>query len=138
MVVTIPLFGYVSDIIGRRRVYIVGALLTIIMAWPVFALIANGWIITSMILGLVLGGSIMMAPLAAYLPEQFNSNVRFTGASLGCQIAAALGGGVAPVLATWLASLYGLPGIAVLMIVLGCVTLISAYHASETSGKQLS
>jgi MHS family shikimate/dehydroshikimate transporter-like MFS transporter len=137
MVVTLPLFGYISDIIGRRRIYIIGGLITIVLSWPIFMLIANGWFITSMILGLVVCCSTMMAPLAAYLPELFNSNVRFTGASFGCQVAAALGGGVAPILAAWLATLYGLPGIAVLMIVLGVVTLISAYYANETVEKDL-
>lgn len=137
MVASLPLFGYISDIIGRRRIYIIGGLITIILSWPIFMLISNGWFITSMILGLIICCSSMMAPLAAYLPEQFNSNVRFTGASVGCQVAAALGGGVAPILATWLATIYGLQGIAVLMIVLGGVTLLSAYYANDTTGKQL-
>lgn len=136
-VIAIPAFGLLSDIIGRRKIYIVGSLLTLVIAYPVFALLQAGYFTAAMIIGLTIGGALMMAPLAAFLPEQFKSQVRFTGASFGCQIAAALGGGVAPVLATWLASQYGLPGVAVLMFVLGLITLYAATQSNETFDKKL-
>lgn len=132
-VFAIPLFGLLSDIVGRRKIYIVGSLLTLVIAYPVFALLQAGYFTVAMIIGLTIGGALMMAPLAAFLPEQFKSQVRFTGASFGCQIAAALGGGVAPVFATWLAAQYGLPGVAVLMMVLAVCTLIAALAAKEKS-----
>lgn len=136
-VIAIPVFGLLSDIVGRRKIYIVGSLLTLIIAYPVFALLQSGYYTAAMIIGLTVGGALMMAPLAAFLPEQFKSQVRFTGASFGCQIAAALGGGIAPVLATWLASQYGLPGVAVLMMVLGIITLLSAIASKETFNSEL-
>jgi len=130
--VAIPLFGYLSDIVGRRKIYIVGSIITLLMSWPVFALITAGYILPAMIMGMLLGNALMMAPLAAYLPEIFPANTRFTGASFGCQIAAALGGGVFPVLATWLASNFGLPAVCLLMIGLGIITLISAAMNAQT------
>lgn len=134
----IPTFGYMSDVIGRRKIYIAGSLITLVMAYPIFAMLQAGGTIPAMIIGLVFGNALMMAPLATYLPELFKSNVRFTGASFGCQIAAALGGGVAPVLATWLATNHdGLASVSALMFVLGLITLISALLAKETNAKQL-
>lgn len=134
----IPTFGYMSDVIGRRKIYIAGSLITLVMAYPIFAMLQDGGTIPAMIIGLVFGNALMMAPLATYLPELFKSNVRFTGASFVCQIAAALGGGVAPVLATWLATNHdGLASVSALMFVLGLITLISALLAKETNAKQL-
>jgi MFS transporter, MHS family, shikimate and dehydroshikimate transport protein len=134
----IPTFGYMSDVIGRRKIYIAGSLITLVIAYPIFAMLQAGGVIPAMIIGLVFGNALMMAPLATYLPELFKSNVRFTGASFSCQIAAALGGGVAPVLATWLATNHnGLASVSALMFVLGLITLISALLAKETNAKQL-
>lgn len=136
-VFAIPLFGWISDVVGRRKVYIVGSLISIAMAYPVFSMFVAGDILLAMIIGLVLGNAVMMAPLAAYLPEIFKSNIRFTGASFGCQVAAAIGGGVMPATAAWLATAYGLTGVAYLMIVLSLITLVSAITAGETAGKEL-
>jgi len=137
-VFTIPVFGYISDVIGHRKIYIIGSLITLLIAYPVFTMIETGHIIPAMIIGLMLGNALMMAPLATYLPELFQSNVRFTGAGFGCQIAAALGGGVAPILATWLAVNYGgLSTVSALMIILGLITLVSAFLSHRTNNKRL-
>jgi MHS family shikimate/dehydroshikimate transporter-like MFS transporter len=137
-VFAIPLFGYISDVIGHRKIYIIGSLVTLLIAYPVFTMIEKGHIIPAMIIGLMLGNALMMAPLATYLPELFQPNVRFTGASFGCQIAAALGGGVAPILATWLAANYGgLSTVSALMIILGLITLVSAFLSHKTNNKRL-
>jgi MHS family shikimate/dehydroshikimate transporter-like MFS transporter len=133
----IPLFGYLSDVLGRRPVYFAGSIISIVMAYPIFNMFIAGDIMQAMILGLVLGNAVMMAPLAAYLPEIFKSNVRYTGASFGCQVAAAIGGGVMPAVAAWLASMYGLHGVAILMIALSVITLIATKFAGETSNTDL-
>ena len=136
-VFAIPLFGYVSDILGRKLVYIIGSVVSVVMAPFIFGWFSSGEIMKAMIVGLVLGNAVMMAPLAAYLPEIFKSNIRFTGASFGCQVAAAIGGGVMPATAAWLASQYGLTGVAYLMIALSFITLGSAVLAGETADKDL-
>jgi MHS family shikimate/dehydroshikimate transporter-like MFS transporter len=131
-VVAIPFFGHLSDIVGRRIIYIVGAVMTIFLSYPIFALFESGYIMISIVTGMILGNALMMAPLSAYLPELFRSNVRFTGASVGCQLAAAIGGGVVQILATVLAVTYNsLTGVAVLMIALGAITLMSALFAKK-------
>jgi MHS family shikimate/dehydroshikimate transporter-like MFS transporter len=131
-VIAIPFFGYLSDIVGRRIIYIVGAVLTIFLSYPIFALFESGYIMISIVTGMILGNALMMAPLAAYLPELFRSNVRFTGASVGCQLAAAIGGGVVPIIATVLAVTYNsLTGVALLMVALGAITLVSALFAKK-------
>jgi MHS family shikimate/dehydroshikimate transporter-like MFS transporter len=132
----IPAFGYLSDLVGRKKIYYAGSIMSIVLAYPIFLLLASGHLVIAMVLGLLLGAS-MMAPLAAYLPEIFKSRVRYTGASFGCQVAAALGGGVAPAVAAWLATNYGFINVAALMIVLSLITLVATYLSDETAGKEL-
>lgn len=133
----IPFFGWVSDVIGRKLVYILGSILSIALAFPIFNWLQQGMFLPAMIIGMLVG-AIMMAPLSAYLPEIFKSNIRFTGASFGCQVAAAIGGGVMPGLATILAaSLGGLAGVAYLMVGLSIITLVASFIAKETAGERL-
>lgn len=132
-VIAIPIFGWLSDVMGRRWIYLVGSVITLIIAIPVWQALASGHLLMAMIVGLVLGNALMMAPLAAYLPELFPASTRYTGSGVGCQMAAALGGGVLPVAATALAATYGISAVGVLMIVLGLITLYSAYQAPQIS-----
>jgi MHS family shikimate/dehydroshikimate transporter-like MFS transporter len=127
----IPFFGYVGDCIGRRKIYIIGSVITIIMAWPIFWMLSSGFFLSAMIIGMVLGNALMMASLSAYLPEIFPTKIRFTGASLGCQIAAAIGGGIIPSIAIWITSAAGLVSLSWVMIGLGTVTLISALKSKK-------
>lgn len=133
----IPFFGWVSDVIGRKLVYIIGSILSIALAFPIFNWLQQGMFLPAMVVGMLVG-AVMMAPLSAYLPEIFKSNIRFTGASFGCQVAAAIGGGVMPGLAALLAaSLGGIAGVAYLMIGLSLITLVASFVAKETAGTQL-
>jgi MHS family shikimate/dehydroshikimate transporter-like MFS transporter len=80
----------------------------------------------------------MFAPESAYFPELFGARVRFTGASFGFQAAAAIGGGFAPIIATWLAIAFGgTAGVSVMLILLALVTLIAALFAHETKDAPL-
>jgi len=99
-IVCTPLFGYVSDRIGRRRTYFYGALLMFLFALPYFALIGSRDV------GLILGASVvaqvmvamMAGPEAALIAESFTGRLRYSGASLGAGLGAPLGGGVASAL----------------------------------------
>lgn len=136
--VAIPFFGWLSDVIGRRPLYIWGSVISILMAYPLFGMLQDGQFLPAMIIGMLLGNAVMMAPLSAMLPETFKSNIRFTGASFGCQVAAAIGGGIMPGTAAVLAAWYGgLQGVAFLMIALSVITLISAFKAKETANTDL-
>jgi MHS family shikimate/dehydroshikimate transporter-like MFS transporter len=135
-VFTIPLFGYLSDIVGRRALYFTGTIFTILFAFPLFWLIdtKNVFVIGATIaVALSFGHGTMFGLLSTYLPELFGTKVRYTGASLGFQVAAAIGGGLAPILATSLtSSLGGTAGVSILLILLALITLIATFCARET------
>ncbi|MEA2760424.1 MAG: transporter, family, shikimate and dehydroshikimate transport protein [Methylobacteriaceae bacterium] len=135
-VFTIPLFGYVSDIVGRRALYFAGAIFTILFAFPLFWLLdtKNALVIGATIaVAISFGHGMMFGLLSTYLPELFGTKVRYTGASLGFQVAAAIGGGLSPILATSLTqSLGGTAGVSVLLIILASITFIATLCARET------
>ncbi|NMO89499.1 MFS transporter [Actinomycetospora sp. TBRC 11914] len=131
----IPLFALLSDRVGRRPVYLAGAIGTVVAAFPVF------WLIDTrstflIFLGLLIGGvanSAMYGPQAAFFAELFSAEVRYSGASLGYQIGAVLGGGLAPLIA---ASLYQATGTSAstsaYLLVMGVVTAVCAWLLHET------
>jgi MHS family shikimate/dehydroshikimate transporter-like MFS transporter len=135
-VFTIPLFGYLSDRVGRRAFYFAGTIFTILFAFPLFWLIdtKNVWVIGATIaVALSFGHGTMFGLLSTYLPELFGTKVRYTGASLGFQVAAAIGGGLAPILATSLTnSMGGTAGVSILLILLALITLTATLFARET------
>jgi len=84
------------------------------------------------------GHGLMFAPESSYFPELFGSQVRYSGASLGFQLSAAIGGGFAPIIATALAAYTGgTAGVSIMLILLALVTLTAALFARETKGEAL-
>lgn len=103
------IFGAWSDRHGRRGIYKLGAILTALWSFVMFFLIDTGnwWLITA---GLAMSHvfiSMMYGPQAALLSELFSTEVRYSGASLGYQLGAILGGGFAPIIATSLLVAFG-------------------------------
>lgn len=140
-IVTIPLFGYLSDVVGRRPLYFVGALFTIAFAFPLFWLLdmkTPEIIILTIVFAMSMGHGLMFAPEATYFPELFGANVRYSGASFGFQVAAAIGGGFSPILATALAGyMGGTVGVSIMLIILALITLTAAFFAHETKNDAL-
>lgn len=100
---TIPLFAALSDRVGRRPVMLAGLVLTCLAAFPLFSLVGTGepWaVFATFFIALTLFQSMTFGPMAAFLGENFGTTSRYTGASLGYQIAALLGGGFTPVFAS--------------------------------------
>jgi MFS family permease len=100
--IAIPLFGAWSDRIGRRPVYLGGAVFLTLFAFPFFWLVdtrntAAIWLAIG--IGLI-GHAAMYGPQAAFFSELFGTHVRYSGASLGYQLASPLAGGLAPLIAT--------------------------------------
>jgi MHS family shikimate/dehydroshikimate transporter-like MFS transporter len=84
------------------------------------------------------GHGLMFAPESCYFPELFGSRVRYSGATFGFQVSAAVGGGFAPIVATALAGYVGgTTGVSIMMILLGLITLVAALAARETAGCSL-
>ncbi|NDB57660.1 MFS transporter [bacterium] len=136
-VIAIPLSAYISDIIGRRKIYIFGYISLALLSYPMWSSLAEGNLFWPLMFGIIIG-SIMLAPLAAFLPELFKSETRYTGAGVTNQVAAALGGGVVPLIAASIAVKTGsLIGIAYLMIVLSIISLICALITQETYKRNL-
>jgi MFS transporter, MHS family, shikimate and dehydroshikimate transport protein len=135
--VTMPLFGWMSDKIGRRTMYIGGAILSGICAFAIFALLETKdpvIIVVSMAIVVSLTHAVMFAPQAAFLPELFGTRTRYSGASLGCQVSAAISGGLAPIIATGLLGWSGRTWpISLYLVGLALITLGSALASTETN-----
>lgn len=133
---TIPFWGWLSDRVGRRPVYMFGALFSLLFAFPYFWLTNTEipiliWL--SIVLALAVGHGAMYGPQASYFSELFATGVRYSGASIGYQLASVFAGGFSPFIATallaWSGSYWP---IAVYMIALASITAIAVYFGEET------
>ncbi|WP_245444525.1 MFS transporter [Bradyrhizobium sp. Y36] len=135
--VTLPLAGWLSDVYGRKALYLAGAVASIVMAFPLFWLLdtKDATIVTlALIVTMTLTHALLFGPKAAYMPELFGTRMRYSGASLGANIAAALSGGLSPLIATaLLVWTGGAWAISVFIIALSVLTLVSVLAAPETA-----
>jgi metabolite-proton symporter len=139
MVPTQFYFSGLSDRIGRKNVYRAGALLTGLWGFALFPLIDTGsieLIIVAITLGLVFVG-MQYGPQAAYFTELFSTEVRYSGASLGYQIGAILGGALAPTIAVLLWNELGIIFVSVYILIAALLTLWSLSALEETGGRTL-
>ena len=128
--VSIPLFGHLSDRIGRKRVYMLGAALTGLFGFVYFAMLdtrAPALVFLAVVVSLI-PHDMMYGPQAALIAECFTGRLRYSGASLGYQLASVIAGGPSPIIATWLLSRYA-SGYAIAWFIFVCA-LISIAAAS--------
>jgi metabolite-proton symporter len=128
--VSIPLFGHLSDRIGRKRVYMFGAVVTGAFGFIYFALLNTtqpALVFVAVLLSLI-PHDIMYGPQAALIAESFTGRLRYSGASLGYQLASVIAGGPSPLIATWLLNRYA-SGYAIAWFILACAVVSIAATA---------
>jgi MFS transporter, MHS family, shikimate and dehydroshikimate transport protein len=138
--VAIPLYGALSDRIGRRPVYLFGAIGVAVLAFPLFWLLDTGsgsMAALAMFLVFMFAHAPMYGPQGAFLSELFGTRVRYSGASLGAQLSSVLAGGLSPFIATWLLRSYGRTSLALYLIFMAAVTIVAVMMASETHKEEI-
>jgi len=145
--VTMPTFGAMSDRFGRKRWYMIGTVLMGVFAFPYFLLLQTKnpvIVIITIVLSISVFHDWMYGPQAALISERFGTKLRYSGASLGYQLASITAGGPAPILATYLvANSKGLIGagaptytlIACFIIFMAIVSFVSTALLRDYSGK---
>ncbi len=138
---TIPFFGYLSDRIGRRRMYMIGAVCMGLYSFAYFALLNTSvpaWIFLAVVLSLV-PHAMLYGPQAALIAEGFPPRLRYSGASLGYQLASLIAGGPAPLVATALFARYH-SGYAIALYILACaiISLAAAALLKDYTNKDIS
>ena len=139
MVPTQFYFSGLSDRIGRKSVYRWGAILTGVWGFALFPLIDTGspiLICVAITMGLLFLG-MQYGPQAAYFTELFSTEVRYSGASLGYQIGAIVGGALAPTIAVLLWNNFGIFYVSVYILIAALMTLWSLSQLEETKGNTL-
>jgi metabolite-proton symporter len=139
--ITIPLSGHISDRIGRRRMYIIGTVVTGLFGFLYFDMLGTGapaLVFLAIVLSLI-PHDMMYGPQAALIAEAFTPRLRYSGASLGYQLASVIAGGPAPLIATALFAAYHTGyAVAIYIAVCAVISLISAAMMPDHTGKDIS
>jgi len=139
---TIPLWGILSDHWSRKGVFFMGSLVLIVFAGPYYWLLGTRQpeaIVIAVVVSLALGHAMLYSVQASLIPELFGTRLRYTGASIGYQLAAPLAGGLAPHIASWIAHEFPERSwpLAAYIIGLCILSLLCVHSLAETSRKDL-
>jgi MFS transporter, MHS family, shikimate and dehydroshikimate transport protein len=133
----LPAYGWLSDRVGRKPVYLFGAIFTGLFVFPFFWLIETshtGLMMLAVVIAIVVGHAAMYGPQASFFSELFGTRVRYTGASLGYQLSSVLAGGLSPLIATYLLKRTGSSWpVALYVFGMAVVTTVSVFVATETA-----
>jgi metabolite-proton symporter len=139
--VTIPLSGHISDRIGRIRMYLIGAVAVGVFGFAYFAMLdtAAPWLVFAAIVLSLIPHDMQYGPQAALIAEAFTPRLRYSGSSLGYQLASVIAGGPAPLIATWLFAQYH-SGYAIALYIAACavVSVVSAAMMPDYTGRDIS
>jgi metabolite-proton symporter len=132
----IPYFGALSDRLGRRPVYAAGAVAAAVWAFVFFPMLSTrstAVIVLTTVVALATHAA-MYGPQAAFIAELFSTKLRYSGASMGYQIAGVLGGGIAPLVSIALVKATGTPfAVSCYVLAMVALTLIALWVAPETA-----
>jgi metabolite-proton symporter len=138
--VSIPLFGHLSDQIGRKTMYMIGAVVTGIFGFIYFAMLnteSAALIFVAIVLSLI-PHDMLYGPQAALIAESFTGRLRYSGSSLGYQLASVIAGGPAPLIAAWLFGKYQTStAIAIYIAICAVITLIATAMMTDYTGKDI-
>jgi metabolite-proton symporter len=139
--ITIPLSGHISDRIGRRKMYVIGAVVMGLFGFLYFGMLDTALpsaVFIAIVLSLI-PHDMQYGPQAALIAEAFTPRLRYSGSSLGYQLASIIAGGPAPIIATALFAAYH-TGYAIAIYIAFCavVSLISAAYMPDYTGKDIS
>lgn len=139
--ITIPLSGHISDRIGRRNMYLIGAATTGVFGFIYFGMVdtAIPWAVFIAIVLSLIPHDMQYGPQAALIAEAFTPRLRYSGSSLGYQLASIIAGGPAPIIATALFAHYQ-SGYAISVYIAACavVSLVSAALMPDYTGRDIS
>jgi MFS family permease len=139
--VTIPLSGHISDRIGRKKMYMIGCATMGIFGFIYFGLIDTGLpvLIFIAIVASLIPHAMQYGPQAALIAESFTPRLRYSGSSIGCQLASIIAGGPAPLIATALFASYnsGTP-IAIYILVCSIISIIATVFLKDYTGRDIS
>jgi MFS transporter, MHS family, shikimate and dehydroshikimate transport protein len=134
-IILLPAFSALSDRVGRRQVYMAGAVLTGIWAFPLFWFVDTTQFLL-IIVALLVGNtflSLMYGPQAALFAEMFSARVRYSGASIGYQLASVFAGGLAPtIMVSLLATTHTSLSVSFYILAMAVISFVSAYLITET------
>src|SRR3954454_20723874 len=137
---SIPFFGHLSDRIGRKNMYMIGALVTGVFGFLYFGMLNNGsaTIIFIAIIISLIPHDMMYGPQAALFVESFTGRLRYSGSSLGYQLASVIAGGPAPLIAAWLFGKYHTP-YAIAWYIAACAVLsvVATAMMTDYTGKDI-
>ena len=140
-IVSIPVYGHLADRFGRKRVYIIGSVATGIFGFIYFAMLNTmvpAWIFIGIVLSFV-PHDIMYGPQAALIAECFTPRLRYSGASIGYQLASVIAGGPAPLIATALLAAFG-SGYVIAVYILFCavVSIVATVMMPDYTNQDIS
>jgi metabolite-proton symporter len=133
---TIPLFGHISDKIGRRRITTIGCIVMIIFPFLYFNMLDAGGslLILAILLGLPMH-DLQYGPQAAFISESFPGTLRYSGASLGYQLASITAGGPAPLIAIYLFRTFGTStAVATYVSICAVISLLCVWWLKDHAG----
>jgi metabolite-proton symporter len=137
---TVPFAGHLSDRFGRKRIYILGAVVTTLFGWLYFVMlntVVPFWVFLAVVLSLI-PHDLMYGPQAALIAESFTPRLRYSGASIGYQLASVIAGGPAPLIAAALFASYRSPWpIAIFISICGVISVIAAAMLKDYTNQDI-
>ncbi len=133
---TVPFWGYLSDLVGRKRLYVIGASVMLVWSfiyWPLLDTRAPALVFLAIVLALPIH-DMQYGPQASFIAESFTGRLRYSGASLGYQLASVTAGGPAPLIAVFLLSTFKTSfAIAVYMAISAAISIVAALALKDRS-----